>query len=244
MRTLLESIYYKIVVFFNSELLDDPNNNIKYFIYNKNRVDWDYISYYELSGEFLREFKNELDWYYISRNNPLSEDIIREFQDYVDWYYISKYQILSREFCEEFKDKLHKDVLYIQQFDNLPYRPDYTNSWSYEQKIEMVENSKYKNIIQSDNNGDYIVVYKGIKRDRKSKYNPNFIYLVGETYETRSDDCLINRNSYGFGAWDYENAKRYCHELVVEVKIYINDITAIISNNNDKIRCKRMTILT
>jgi len=108
----------------------------------------------------------------------------------------------------------------------------------------MIKNSRYKDLIQTDEGGDYIVVYKGIKKDRTSVYNDKFKYLVGETYETRSDDCLINRNSYGFGAWDYENAKNYCDELIIQVKIYIKDITAILPDEADKIRCKKMTILT
>ena len=211
----------------------------------QHKIDWfDVAAYQKLSENFIREFKDKVNWWYICLYQKLSENFIREFQDVLDWSNISKFQILSREFCGEFKDRLEQDVLYMQQFDNLPYHPYYTNSWSYEQKLDIVKNSRYKDLIQTDDGGDFIVVYKGIREDRTSKYDNTFKYLVGETYKTRSNDCINSFDSYGFGAWDYENAKRYCHELVVEVKIYINDITAIISNNNDKIRCKRMTILT
>ena len=36
----------------------------------------------------------------------LSEDFIKEFKDKVYWYWISKFQNLSKEFKEEFKTKL------------------------------------------------------------------------------------------------------------------------------------------
>lgn len=64
------------------------------------------IWYYQVvSEDFIREFKDRVNWYYISMSQILSEDFIREFEDNVVWYNIRKYQILSREFLEEFRDK-------------------------------------------------------------------------------------------------------------------------------------------
>ena len=39
-------------------------------------------------------------------DNDLSEDFIREFKDKVDWKYITKYQNLSKDFIREFKKEL------------------------------------------------------------------------------------------------------------------------------------------
>jgi len=75
----------------------------------KDKVDWKRISYHQkLSENFIREFKDKVYWYYISWRQILSEDFIREFQDKVNWDWIAKYQkSLSLNFVLEFKDKLH-----------------------------------------------------------------------------------------------------------------------------------------
>jgi len=77
----------------------------------KDKVDWKTICINQtLSEDFIREFKDKVDWYgnwyKISMHQTLSEDFIREFQDKVYWNYISCYQTLSEDFIREFKDKL------------------------------------------------------------------------------------------------------------------------------------------
>jgi hypothetical protein len=67
---------------------------------------WVEISYkVDLPEDFIREFKDNVDWYWISLHQTLSEDFIREFQDKVYWYHISWYQKLSTNFINEFKQK-------------------------------------------------------------------------------------------------------------------------------------------
>ena len=73
----------------------------------KDRVDWDYISEIQiLSNPFIREFKDKVDWNIISENQNLSESFIREFQDRVAWNEISRWQTLSESFIREFQDKV------------------------------------------------------------------------------------------------------------------------------------------
>ena len=73
----------------------------------KDRVNWIYISVCQkLSEDFIREFEDIVDWYWISRSQKLSEDFIREFEDKVNWNMISKFQKLSEEFIKEFKNKV------------------------------------------------------------------------------------------------------------------------------------------
>ena len=45
------------------------------------------------------------DWEFYA-DNTLTEDFIREFKDKVNWYFISEYQTLSEDFKEEFKKEL------------------------------------------------------------------------------------------------------------------------------------------
>ena len=49
---------------------------------------------------------NYRNWMNLSEHTGLTEDFIREFGDNLDWYWISARQRLSEEFIEEFKDKL------------------------------------------------------------------------------------------------------------------------------------------
>ena len=73
----------------------------------KNKVDWCYISIYQkLSEDFIREFQNKVDWCYISIYQKLSEDFIREFKNKIYWKHIANHQKLSEEFKEEFKKEL------------------------------------------------------------------------------------------------------------------------------------------
>ena len=61
----------------------------------------------------VKEFKDKVDWNYISKCQTLSESFIKEFQDNVNWYWISYYQNLSESFMKKFKDKINWN--YINQ---------------------------------------------------------------------------------------------------------------------------------
>ena len=60
------------------------------------------------------------EWYYVSRDEKLSEDFIREFQDKVDWKFISWYQKLSKEFIKEFISRL--DIKYLAEQKVIEYK--------------------------------------------------------------------------------------------------------------------------
>ena len=68
--------------------------------------DWDDLEFYKknkLTEDFIREFKDKVNWCYISYYQKLSEDFIREFKNKVNWIWISKYQKLSENFIREFQ---------------------------------------------------------------------------------------------------------------------------------------------
>ena len=56
--------------------------------------------------EFIQT-NNDVNWYYISAHQKLSENFIREFQNKVNWDNISYNQKLSENFKKEFKYKLN-----------------------------------------------------------------------------------------------------------------------------------------
>ena len=190
------------------------------------RVNWTYISSYQhLSEDFIREFKENVKWGWISRYQHLSEDFIREFKNRVWWFWISECQCLSEEFIEEFKDNLYMDLI--------------ADSWhhkSTEEKKRAVMNTGLYECHE-----DYFIAYKGIRADRYSKFNFRYQYLKGHTYKTWCD-CSDEENSYGFSAWTEEEAREYCDELVVRVKVRYEDVGRVV-HNGGKIRCFKMEIL-
>ena len=58
---------------------------------------------YKMSENFIREFRDHVDWKKISFRYSLSEDFIREFKNKVYWTGISFHEGLSEEFVREFK---------------------------------------------------------------------------------------------------------------------------------------------
>ena len=192
----------------------------------KDDVSWFQISIYQrLSEDFIREFADRVDWGSISKCQHLSEDFIREFKDRVNWYLISECQHLSKEFIEEFKGELNMDLI--------------TDSWHYksteEKKKAVMDTGLY------ECHDDYFIAYKGIRRDRYSAYNFQYQYLKGHTYETWCD-CSADNDSFGFSAWTEEEAREYCDELVVRVKVRYEDVGRVV-HNGGKIRCFKMEIL-
>ena len=87
--------------------------------------DWEFYADNNLSAEFIREFKDKVDWEYISSYQTLSEDFIREFQDKVDWYFISMHQTLSEEFIIEFQDKVNWNMVLTYQKLSREFKNEY-----------------------------------------------------------------------------------------------------------------------
>ncbi len=111
--------------------------DLKAWILSSEHVDFDDISSnYILSEEFIREFKDKLDWLLISEHQKLSMEFIEEFlENYLyldhlfayqklsesfiekhahyksDWEKISLNQNLSKEFIIKHFDKLHLNCL-------------------------------------------------------------------------------------------------------------------------------------
>ena len=67
----------------------------------KNKIEWE------------KYYNPNFNWHSVQlySKNILSEDFIREFKDKVDWWYISKYQTLSEDFILEFREKIHWELL-------------------------------------------------------------------------------------------------------------------------------------
>jgi hypothetical protein len=189
------------------------------------KVDLVYISMYQkLSDVFIEKHKDKVDWIRISMCQKLSEPFIEKYADKVEWYYISEYQKLSKPFIEKHKDKITLS----------------DNSWLYKSGDYKLNAIKETGLYEIE--GDYIIGYKGIRSNRYSKYNFQYQYMKGVTYESHADFNCDNENSFGLSVWTKEKATDYCNELVVKVKIHKDDLAALV-HDGGKIRCTKLTVL-
>ena len=143
----------------------------------------------------------------------------------MDWDWIAKYQRLSKNFIREFKDDIYMGLI--------------ADSWQYksveEKKKAVMDTGLY------ECHKDYFIAYKGIRANRYSRYNFQYQYLKGETYETWCD-CSAEECGFGFSVWTKERARDYCDELVVRVKVRYEDVGRVV-HDGGKIRCFKMEIL-
>jgi hypothetical protein len=213
----------------------------------QNKVRWGCISRYQkLSESFIEKFQDRVDWDFISIHQKLSEEFIEKLQNKVDWNFISKFQKLSESFIEKFQDKVNWELISKYQKLSPKFRKEYNiiineDNWLYksdEFKLKYIkENTDYEVV---DNK--YIIAYKGIRRDNYSKFNFQYKYEVGKIYESHCDCNINNENSFGLSAWNLKNAKIYCDEKIIKVKIEISDVGAIVKYEN-KIRCFKFEVV-
>ena len=190
------------------------------------KVYWTCISEYQhLSEKFIERHINEVDWIYISIYQELSENFIKKHADKVNWYCISKHQHLNKLFIKDYYNKIY----FSRAADN------WLNKSTAFKKRTVEATGLY------ECHEDFFYAYTGIRSDRYSKFNFQYQYLSGETYECFADGSY-EENSFGFSVWTKEDAENYCNELVVKCKIYYKDVARVV-HNGGKIRCSRLTIL-
>ncbi len=190
----------------------------------KDKVDWDFISQYQrLSENFIREFQYYVNWNNISKYQILSENFIREFQDQVNWIFISKYQKLSSNFIKKFN-------LYISK-----------NNWLYKDRKYKMRQIKDCGLYEID--GDYVIAYKSTRKNGLSVYSNQYKYQMGETYHSSCDCNIDAQNSFGLSTWTKEEALDYhLSGELYKVKIHIDNVGAL-TQNYHKIRCFKLKII-
>ena len=233
---------------------------------------WEDISKHQkLSESFIRDFQDKVNWAGISRHQKLSEPFIRDFQDRVDWYWNSERQKLTESFIHEFQDKVNWDLISKYQKLSEPFIHEFQNKvyWWYISKYQKLSNEfigKFKNRLDLDEIKDswhyktteekkqavmdtglyecyntYFLAYKGIRSDRYSKFKFQYKYEKDGIYESWCD-CSNDENSFGLSVWDEPNAREYCKELVLLVKVNYEDVGRVVYNGG-KIRCFKIEIL-
>jgi hypothetical protein len=108
--------------------IKDIKRKLEWEKYYNPYFDWYDLAFYAdntLSEDFIREFKDKVDWEFVSEYQDLSEDFIREFKDKVDWYWISFRQILSEDFIREFQDKVNWNMVLTYQKLSREFKNEY-----------------------------------------------------------------------------------------------------------------------
>ena len=72
-----------------------------------------HVEFLELSSDWLRQHKDQLDWTQVCRYQKLEQSFIQQMDQYVNWVAISKWQLrLSEDFIRRNWNKLIKPLLY------------------------------------------------------------------------------------------------------------------------------------
>ncbi len=190
---------------------------------NSDKVNWNSISVFQkLSEGFIESNSDKVNWSNISACQKLSEGFIEQNSDKVDWEWVSMYQILS----EEFRAK-----------HNLEFP---TNSWMYVDKDIKLKAIQKTGLFQIES--DYVIAYKGIRSDNYSAYNFQYKYELGGVYEAHADYNLDRDYSFGLSAWTEEEARKYCSQKLIKVRIHLDDVAGL-AHNGGKIRCTRLEVI-
>jgi len=104
----------------NKEVKEELDKILKkYSCDNINEINWYNFNFnhHKISEDFIREFKDSVDWIYICTYQKLSEKFMSEFKDKLDWKSVGPYQRMSKDFIEKFKDKL--DLEYLLKYNQI-----------------------------------------------------------------------------------------------------------------------------
>lgn len=234
----------------------------KFYIY----LNWDNIcKYQKLSSRFIEKYQNFVNWHLICIYQKLSSKFIEKFSDKIHWYIISKFQKLSQNFIIKNIEKLNLSQIRKYQFlskkfrrrykkilgfmDDMENHPFISLYWNNDRKKELFKNSPF--IILNDEYGEYIIAYKAVTKDNYSIFNKQYLYKKYKTYTSHCDCNLLQLNSFGLSAWTKDLAKTHAIQIfgcssnfkIIKLKIYIADVGAVLSDNNWKIRARKIEVI-
>lgn len=142
---------------------------------------WYWISaHIELTEKLIDEFRDKLNWSYISRRQ-LNEDFIRKHIDYIDWSGISAKQRFSEEFARAYKDYLFWEYVIRN------------NRFSEEFLLEM------KEYIDKERGAwEQLSLWQELSEEfmKENGINPSYMYLFRNNKDMYYNDAICyGRNS-------------------------------------------------
>lgn len=83
---------------------------------------WDWTWEQIKDINFIREYKDKLNWKLLSQYYPFTKEQLKEFEDYIVWDYIAKWsgEVLNTKIIDKFWDKLDLKELLCNYTVKLP----------------------------------------------------------------------------------------------------------------------------
>ena len=212
---------------------------------NKKLIIWDNISIAQkLSEDFIERNRNLVDWIFICKYQKLSEPFIEKHKDYVHWDWICKYQQLSEPFIEKYEDYVVWYLIEKHQKLSPSFRKKYNLEIPKHNTMYMTK-KQISDLIPDcyEREGNYVIAYKNIRKNRYSQFNFQYKYEKGGIYESHCDCNNDNGNSFGLSLWTCNRAEYFRKNgIVIKCRVKIKDIGAVVHKSN-KLRCKRIEVL-
>ena len=166
----------------------------------ENNIDWNNISnsqYQKLSKDFIKKYKDYVNWDFISAFQKLSEDFIEKYKDYINWYFISQYQKLSENFIEKHKDYVNWHNISVLQKLSEDFIERHKNkvNWHNISKFQklsefFIEKFKYKV------NWDSISTYQKLSESFIKRYKDYVDWKWISTYQKLSESFIERYKDY------------------------------------------------
>ncbi len=211
-------------------------------------MNWKKISQTKnLSREFIRKNKNDLDWKIISKCQTLKEDFIREFYNYVDWNIVSVYQKMSEEFVYEFKGFINwNEIVYIMRFTNKNILQNVIRfgNWLYidDKTKKLLVNNIYD--IVEENGKKWVECYKVVNNDYSDVGNSDIVYNeINKKYKTICDYNYYNPSGPGFICWTIQKTRYFTYNNSKKViKVWL-PLKSVCLSKNTSIRSNKMMVV-
>lgn len=94
-------------------------------------------------------------------------------------------------------------------------------------------------------NKNYFIAYKGVKKNRQSKYaynSPYYNYQDGRDFRAFANYDQTEQNSYGLSVWTEQAARDYESGIVLKVKVPYNSVAALV-HKNTKLRVTNFHVM-
>ena len=88
---------------------------------------WFDISFSQLPENFIKKFKDYIDWTIFLENNKCSEKFLIKYEKYLDWTAVSQWQDLSESFIEKYQKKVN----WFEIFQGQELSEEFCKRWKY-----------------------------------------------------------------------------------------------------------------
>lgn len=128
-----------------------------------------HVEFGELTSDWLRKHKDQLNWSNVCRHQNLEDDFIDQMSQYVDWWMVSKYQLhLSEDFIRRNWNKLSIEIL----VDHITFTQEFIR-----EQINTLTERELKLIVK------YHELSFNFLREFKDKLPFNYVFLYQHTFK-------------------------------------------------------------